>query len=81
MIVIMKKEFKAKGTKKEQKLLTTKKDTTLRIICYIRILASKFFKKIPNKSISISKLKNRKVKIEIMDEDWDYDQKNTSDKN
>lgn len=59
MIVIMKREFKAKGTKKEQKLLTMKKDTTLRTICNIRIPASIFFQKIPNKLISTSKLKNR----------------------
>lgn len=31
--------------------------------------------------MSLEDVKMEKVKIEMMDEDWDYDQKNTSDKN
>lgn len=33
------------------------------------------------KEMSSEDVKMEKVKIEMMDEDWDYDQKNTSDKN
>jgi len=57
--VISKKQLQTKGQKKEQKSLTTMMDTTLQIICNTKIQASTFLQRIPSRSTSISRLKNR----------------------